>query len=154
MAVEKQFTVGGTQVVDILLSSTTSKGALSVFVNNCPAGDGPPPHIHTMEDEFFLPLDGEFELFNGASWSPIPPTGVWAPRNHVHTWRNSGSTYGRLLGLATGDNFDVFLEKFGAMKLPEQMGEMIAMSASHGISYVLPDAPSEAAVMDEELAFA
>jgi hypothetical protein len=48
----------------------------------------------------------------------------------------------------------VFLEKFGAMKLPEQMGEMIAMSASHGISYVLPENPSAPSTMKEELAFA
>lgn len=139
MPAEKQFALGATtQFVDMLVSSATSKGAFSVFVSHVDPGDGPPPHQHIGEDEFFLPLEGEFEVFDGAAWHPIDTAGVWAPRDKVHTWRNSGSTRGKLLGVATGASFDVFLEKFSRLRIPEQMDEVISMSAEHGISYVLP----------------
>src|SRR6185437_14229410 len=106
MATEKQFTVGGGSVVEVLLSSTTSKGVFSVLFETCPPGAGPPPHVHQFEDEYFLPLESEFEIFNGEAWSSMPSTGAFGPRGRVHSWRNVGNTAGKLLVIASGNQFD------------------------------------------------
>lgn len=63
MQSRKQFTVFG-EVVDVLFSSSETGGSFSMVVQTCPPGGGPPPHIHEREDEIFLPLEGEFELFS------------------------------------------------------------------------------------------
>lgn len=154
MQAEKQFALGATtQFIDMLVTSATSNGALSIFISHVDPGDGPPPHRHAGEDEFFIPLEGEFEVFDGASWKAVDASGVWAPRGKVHTWRNAGTTRGRLLGVATGASFDVFLEKFSKLRIPDQMGEVISMSAEHGITYVLPS-QAQAAPLEPELATA
>jgi len=39
-------------------------------------GGGPPPHIHTSEDEFWYVLDGTFEIHIGDGVHAIGPGGI------------------------------------------------------------------------------
>jgi uncharacterized cupin superfamily protein len=141
MPVEKQFKIGEDGVVEVLLSSNTSNGVFSVLLERCPPNEGPPPHVHQHEDEFFLPIEGQFEFFDGSTWSPLSASGAFGPRGHLHTWRNVGSTDGKILVVASGGAFDKFIEQFARLRLPEQMSQLNELSAKYGISYKdsLPD---------------
>lgn len=105
----------------------------------CPPGGGPPPHVHTNEDELFIVFEGEFEMFDGTGWSKVTRGEQnFTRRGQVHTFRNCGSTDGSLLCVATPGNLDRFFEQIAPLSVPQDMGRIIEISAAHGISYVLP----------------
>lgn len=143
MPVEKSYVIFGGDIVDVIVSSATTNGLYSILTEIVQPQIGPPPHIHTLEDEFLMPLDGNFEVFDGTSWSPMPKEGMHCPRNTLHTWRNPGTEPAKILVMATGSSFDVFLERLVPLELPRDLQRMIEISAEHGITYVLPPAPDE-----------
>ena len=57
---ERIWIVGDTMTFKATGESTG--GSLLLFENLTSPGGGPPPHIHTREDEFFYVLDGTFEI--------------------------------------------------------------------------------------------
>lgn len=134
----KTFTIFGDNQIEVLVSSASNGGAYFHFTNTAPPGGGPPPHVHTLEDEFIIPIEGEFEVFDGKQWAPIPKQGIFAPRNQVHTWRNCGSTEGKISCVATGSSFEAFFNKLPVLDLPRDMEKFIAIAAEHGISLALP----------------
>src|SRR5262245_40052110 len=61
-----------------------------------PTVGGPPPHIHTCEDELFYVVDGEYEFtFERTTFRGGPGTAVFLPRGKVHTFANVGAKPGR-----------------------------------------------------------
>ena len=154
MTVEKSYVIFGTEVVDVIVSSATSKGQFSVLVETVQPGFGPPPHKHTHEDELFVPIEGTFEMFDGAVWHPLTKTGHHCPRGLVHTFRNAGADPGQLMVTTPGSNFDTFLEKLIPLEMPQDMQKLIDISAEHGITYILPEAPEQKADAAEHMAVA
>ena len=61
MAPIKSFVVFGDSV-DVIVDGSMSGGSSAVIRQYHMPGDGPPPHMHTREDETFLVLEGDFEL--------------------------------------------------------------------------------------------
>src|SRR5262249_21729805 len=75
-----------------------TNGAYAILEQKIPAGHGPPMHVHKHETEIFYILDGQFEVVIGGKTVPAPAGAlVVGPRNIPHTFRNAGSTDGRLL---------------------------------------------------------
>jgi uncharacterized cupin superfamily protein len=79
-----------------------------------PPGGGPPLHIHTREDEFFLVLEGEISFYiggrvirAGAGQSAFVPKGV------AHCFKNCSDRSARLLVLFTPGDIEGFFE-YGA----------------------------------------
>ena len=73
-------------------------GSLVLLENLTAPGGGPPPHIHTREDEFFYVLDGTFEVRIGDELHALGPGGyAYVPRGTVHNFRNTADTPSRLL---------------------------------------------------------
>ncbi len=73
-------------------------GSLVLLENLTAPGGGPPPHIHTREDEFFYVLDGTFEVRIGDDLHALGPGGyAYVPRGTVHNFRNTADTPSRLL---------------------------------------------------------
>ena len=65
-------------------------GSLVLLENLTAPGGGPPPHIHTREDEFFYVLDGTFEIRIGDELHALGPGGfAFVPRGTVHNFRNT-----------------------------------------------------------------
>jgi len=127
------------ETVHILVDSQMSGGASTVLVTDVPPGGGPPPHTHTMEDEIFTALEGEFELLIEGQWVPAP-VGVpmFGPRGNCHTFRNAGSTKGKLQIVAAPGGLEVFLEQLSKLSPATQMPEMMALAARYGITFNLP----------------
>ena len=87
-------------------------GSLVLLENLTAPGGGPPPHVHTREDEFWYVLDGTFEIRIGDEVHAVGPGGfAYAPRGTVHNFRNTAETPGRVLvGFAPGGMEGFFRE--------------------------------------------
>lgn len=98
-----------------LKATGESTGASLVLLENLTApGGGPPPHIHTREDEFFFVLDGTFELRIGDELHALGAGGyAYVPRGTVHNFRNTADTPSRLLVGFTPAGMDRFFRDSG-----------------------------------------
>ena len=93
---ERIWIVGDTMTLKATGESTG--GSLVLLENLTAPGGGPPPHIHTREDEFFYVLDGTFEVRIGDELHALGPGGyAYVPRGTVHNFRNTAKTPSRLL---------------------------------------------------------
>jgi quercetin dioxygenase-like cupin family protein len=127
------------ETIHIMVDKQMSDGASTVLVTDVPPGGGPPPHTHTMEDEIFTALEGEFELLIEGQWVAAP-VGVpmFGPRGNCHTFRNSGTTPGKLQVVAAPGGLEVFLEQLSKLSPATQLAEMMELAAQYGITFNLP----------------
>src|SRR4051795_12430636 len=93
---ERIWIVGDTMTFKSTGEST--RGNLVLIENLTVPGGGPPPHIHTREDEFFFVLDGTFEARIGDEVHTLGAGGhAYVPRGAVHNFRNTAETPSRIL---------------------------------------------------------
>src|SRR5688500_649068 len=93
---ERIWIVGDTMTLKATGESTD--GSLVLLENLTAPGGGPPPHIHTREDEFWYVLDGTFEIRIGDDVHAVGAGGfAYAPRGTVHNFRNTAETPSRIL---------------------------------------------------------
>ncbi len=113
---------GAGQVVGVLGARSTFKvlsaqtgGAYALLEQEVPPGGGPPLHVHRHETEIFHILEGQFELAVGDRRLAAPAgTVAVCPRDIPHTFRNVGTTPGKLmLTVIPGRFADFFLEVDG-----------------------------------------
>jgi quercetin dioxygenase-like cupin family protein len=89
-------------------------GGLLLLENLTAPGGGPPPHIHTYEDEFFYVLDGTFEIRIGHERHAVGPGGfAYVPRGTVHNFRNTAETHSRILVGFTPGGIEGFFRASG-----------------------------------------
>jgi mannose-6-phosphate isomerase-like protein (cupin superfamily) len=95
-------------------TSESTGGSLLLFENLTVAGGGPPPHIHTREDEFFFVLEGTFEIRIGDEVHALGPGGhAYVPRGTVHNFRNTAETPSRILVGFTPSGMEGFFRESG-----------------------------------------
>lgn len=93
----------------IRIASDETGGRLGAFEAEVPAGEGPPPHIHDKEDEFFRVLEGHFAFWCNGECVELEADGMlMIPRGAVHRFQNVGSTTGRLMCIMTPGGFEGF----------------------------------------------
>jgi mannose-6-phosphate isomerase-like protein (cupin superfamily) len=137
MAPVKSFIVFGDSV-DVIVDGSMSGGSSAVICQHNSPGDGPPPHMHTREDETFLVLEGDFELLVEGQWESMPRgEPIFAPRGHIHTFRNSGSTTGRLCVFISPAGFEDYLEELSLYSPATDMPKILEISERYGISLYL-----------------
>jgi mannose-6-phosphate isomerase-like protein (cupin superfamily) len=75
-------------------------GALAIYEYvSEPGVVGPPQHVHHGHDETFYVVAGTYEFTIGADLVELPPGAFLAvPRGTPHTFRNSGTSAGRIVG--------------------------------------------------------
>jgi quercetin dioxygenase-like cupin family protein len=89
-------------------------GSLVLLENLTAPGGGPPPHVHTCEDEFFYVLDGTFEIRIGDDVHALRPGGfAYVPRGTVHNFRNTAETPSRILAGFTPGGIEGFFRASG-----------------------------------------
>ncbi len=109
---ERIWIVGDTMTLKATGDSTN--GALVLLENLTVPGGGPPPHVHTHEDEFFYALDGTFEIRIGEEVAQVGPGGfAFVPRGTVHNFRNTGDEPARILVGFTPAGMDGFFRAAG-----------------------------------------
>jgi quercetin dioxygenase-like cupin family protein len=109
---ERIWIVGDTMTLKA--TGESSGGSVALFENLTVPGGGPPPHIHTSEDEFFYVLDGAFEIRIGDDLHALGPGGyAYVPRGTVHNFRNTAETPSRILVGFTPGGIEGFFRESG-----------------------------------------
>ena len=125
--------------VDIGLRGEDTGGAYALYQVCCGPGIGSPPHVHTLDDEAFLVLEGEFEFLRGEQvFRAGPGTFVALPRHLPHCFKNVGQGPGRLLGIATPAGHERFFEEASRLAFPPDPEQALAVCQKHGIELVPP----------------
>jgi quercetin dioxygenase-like cupin family protein len=95
-------------------SAEATGGSQSVLEFEAIPGGGPPPHIHSNEDESLYVIDGEFEFLIGEQTLLAGP-GAFAfiPRGSVHRFACVSKTPGRILAIFTPGGMDGFFREAG-----------------------------------------
>src|SRR4051812_18324136 len=116
-------------------------GVVSVVESHDVPGGGPPPHIHSREDETFQVLEGEYE-FTVAGKRLIASKGatIFAPRGIPHTYRYLGQSPGRLMCIITPAGFEGFFEEIGVLNPPEQQDipRVLEIGKKYGLEFPPP----------------
>src|SRR4051794_25172952 len=82
----------------ILAAGEDTGGAYALIHAEVPPGGGPPPHVHSREDEAFYILEGELTCqADGETIVATPGDWVTLPRGSLHTFRSTGPTPARML---------------------------------------------------------
>lgn len=121
----------------------STRGAYSLFEYAVPGGvNGPPPHVHTREDESFVCLTGKLEVTLGGTVYVIGPGDyLFLPRDVTHTFRNPFEEESRVMSVVSPAGLERYYEALAAMPPgPRDMGTMTAIMADFGIELRLPEA--------------
>ena len=109
---ERIWIVGDTMTLKATAESTG--GSLMLLENLTSPGGGPPPHVHTREDEFWYVLEGTFEIRLGDEAHALGPGGfAYAPRGTVHNFRNTSDAPSRILVGFTPAGMEGFFRESG-----------------------------------------
>ena len=130
----------GTTYRTILKSGDTG-GAMSIVDSVSPPGSGPPRHIHHAEDEAFVVLTGEMEVWiEGETRFAGPGQAVFIARGREHTFRAVGDRPARHLVILTPGGFEGFFAEMaaGQFRIPEDMAEITESAARHKLEFTGP----------------
>ena len=129
-----------------LVTGEESGGAYFAMEALVPPGGGPPPHIHTREDETFYLLAGSIEFLLGEQLL-LAGAGdfVNVPRGTVHRFRNTGTETARLLLTFTPAGIERWFEEtlepapnhVHAAHVPDNSDEVAARYAAAAPRYGL-----------------
>jgi mannose-6-phosphate isomerase-like protein (cupin superfamily) len=120
----------------IRISAEETGGRLGVFEAEVPAGEGPPPHVHEREEEFFRVLDGHFAFWCNGQRVDLGAGGVIVvPRGAVHRFQNIGESIGRLMVVMTPGGFEGFFPAVEAEQ-PTSPQEIDALAARFNLRFV------------------
>jgi quercetin dioxygenase-like cupin family protein len=115
---ERIWIVGDTMT--LLATGERTGGGLVLLENVTAPGGGPPPHVHTREDEFWYVLDGTFEIRIGDRVHELGTGGfAYAPRGTVHNFRNTAATPSRVLVGFTPGGMEGFFRESGRPALDD-----------------------------------
>jgi quercetin dioxygenase-like cupin family protein len=130
-----------------LVTGEESGGAYFAMEALVPPGGGPPPHVHTREDETFYLVEGEIEFRLGDdTLSAGPGDFVNVPRGTVHCFHNAGSGTARMVLTFTPAGMERFFEETlepapaHATEAPDNVDEVAARyveaAPRHGLEFV------------------
>jgi mannose-6-phosphate isomerase-like protein (cupin superfamily) len=137
----------GTQIAAIGLGITmkangkTTHDAYSLFEYAIPAKtDGPPPHLHTREDESFVCLAGKLDCFLGGERFTIGPGDyLYLPRDVVHTFRNTYDEEARVISVVSPAGLEGYYQALAELPPgPRDIGRIKQIMADFGLQLQLP----------------
>ena len=134
MAPVRSLKVFGSEA-EVTVDGAMSHGVTSVVVLTVSPGGGFPPHAHEFEDEMFMALEGDFELFQAGEWVPLPiDEPVFSPRGTTHTYRNTGKTAGRLAMIYAPAGFEQWFEEVNGLAPASEMKQILSISEEYGLT--------------------
>jgi quercetin dioxygenase-like cupin family protein len=98
----------------IKISGDETHGRYSVWEIDVAPNNGPPLHKHSMEDEAFYVLEGEFSFPLGSKETKgTKGQLMYVPRGEFHTYKSIVNSLGKLLVVITPPRFEKFFEEIG-----------------------------------------
>src|SRR3954465_7341388 len=136
-------------VYRFLATGDDTNGTYALWEALVPPGGGPPPHVHSREEEGFYVLEGEINFtVNGARTAP--PAGTFAnmPVGTPHSFKNESDRPARMLISVAPAGLERMFFEFGvpvaqgATTAPptteEEIDRFLAVAPRYGIEVRLP----------------
>jgi quercetin dioxygenase-like cupin family protein len=138
-----------------LRTTADSNNQYSIYEDNVPPAGGPPPHTHPDEELFYV-LEGEFEFLLHDLSKPIKASAgafICIPSMAVHTFKNVGSTTGRMITMLLPGNLEHYFNEIGSrvtspsqapdLSVPPDFANMdlskaFQLAGQHQVSFLLP----------------
>jgi quercetin dioxygenase-like cupin family protein len=129
------------QVSLVRATGEQTDGALCVTETRTPTGNGPPKHVHTLEDEMFFVIEGELSVTIGDQTHAAPAGSfVFAPRGVPHGYVAAAPT--RHLGIISPPGFERFLHDAGEAAIAGRQA-LAAVAERYGVTMLEGDEGSE-----------
>ena len=137
-------------VYRFLATGEETNGRYALWEATVPPGGGPPPHVHSREEEGFYVLDGEV-TFRIGDERIVATAGTFAnlPVGTPHSFKNeSGKTARMLISVAPAGLERMFFEvgvplaEGATTALPptkEEIEKLLAIAPKYGIEIRLPE---------------
>ena len=105
-----------------------------------PETDGPPPHLHTREDESFICLAGRLDVSLGGEEVVLEHGDyLFLPRDVVHAFRNPYKDESRVISVVSPAGLERYYQALADMPPgPKDIGVMRGIMADFGIELQLP----------------
>lgn len=117
-------------------------GALSIVEHPFAVGALVPPHIHTLEDEYSIVLEGEIG-FRSEDQEVVLGAGgyIIKPRGEVHAMWNAGSVPARMIEVISPAGFERFFREFVEMgdAGPPSLEEIGRLAERYQLPFAQPD---------------
>ncbi len=133
-----------------LVTGEQSGGAVFAMEADVPDGAGPPPHVHSREDETLYILDGELEVQLDNEVQIVSKGDfVWLPKGVPHRFTNlSGRPMRMILSFQPAGIEHFFEEVFEPADdrsaepppiTPELVGRLLAAAPRYGLEFLPPE---------------
>jgi len=122
--------------VTVKLDGAATQGLFSIFEIEDLPGAGMPPNIHRNDSEAFYVLDGHYEVM--VEWMTDrvgPGSFVYIPRGVARSYRNVGSTIGKMLQISAKSGHEDFYREVHANRGCGE-GRFNEIAHRHGIDIV------------------
>ena len=124
------------------LGGEDTGGALSIVEHPFEVGALVPPHVHTLEDEFSIVIEGEIG-FRSEDQEVVLGVGgyIVKPRGQVHAMWNAGSTPARMIEVIAPAGFEGFFREFADMSDagPVDFAEVAKLAERYQLPFAQPD---------------
>jgi len=118
-----------------------TRAAYSLFDYAIPGGvGGPPPHVHTREDESFICLAGKLDVMLGGEDVTLG-TGDYLllPRDVVHTFRNPYDDEARVISVVSPAGLEAYYQALADLPPgPKAISVLESVMSRFGIELRLP----------------
>lgn len=131
----------GGERITVLLSGEQTGGAFAMLLDECPAGGGPPLHVHAREEETFHVLEGALEMQVGERRITAGSGAtVFIPRGLPHTFHNPGPEPSKTLALLTPAGLEGFFPEVEPLLVGGEpdMEAVLGVAGRFGITAVGP----------------
>ena len=142
---KKLWVVG--EIITLKMVGSDSDGAFALIEEITPPQGGPPPHMHTREDETFYVLEEEVEFVVGdLLLSATAGSVLYGPRGIPHAFRNVGTTPSRISVFITPAGLERMFEEFGELvkdpssppEGPPNIERLVALNQKYGVEILPP----------------
>ncbi|GAA0411056.1 hypothetical protein Acor_14840 [Acrocarpospora corrugata] len=105
-----------------------------------PRTEGPPPHLHTREDESFIILAGRLDAhLGGQDFTLEHGDYLYLPRDVVHTFRNSSDEECRVISVVSPAGLEGYYQALAEMPPgPKDISLIKKIMADFGLEMRLP----------------
>jgi quercetin dioxygenase-like cupin family protein len=135
-------------VYRFLATGDETGGKYAMFEALVPPGGGPPPHVHSREEESFYVLDGEI-TFQVNGQTIIAPAGTFAnmPIGSLHSFRNATDQPARMIiSVAPAGLEQMFFEigqplspgEHAPAPTPDDIAKLLAAAPRYGVDIRVP----------------
>lgn len=137
-----------------LATREVTDGRYGIWEATVPPGGGPPPHLHTREEEGFYVIEGEITIHvDGQRVTATPGSFVNLPAGSTHWFRNETDRPAKMLILVAPGGMEALFQKVGkpvtdssaliARPSEVEIHQLLENATDFGLEIQVPSGPPE-----------